>query len=171
VEIGTGMDMSYVPLYFCYMHSYTQSIYYPSELYAGSIQQISWNYNGATTWTETIAIYMGHTTKTAFSSYTDYVALADLTQVYNGSVTFSASGWHTIDLDTPFAYNGSDNLVIAVDKSNTAYYCGAYCYSTATGGPVRSLYYYQDSVDISPAAPYASMYGTLTELPNIQIHY
>ena len=62
---------------------------------------------------------MGHTTKTAFASVTDWEAPVNLTQVFNGDVTNlmpAANNWMEITLTTPFNYNNTDNLLIAVHQ-------------------------------------------------------
>jgi hypothetical protein len=170
VELGDGtFDMS-LPMELYYNYSYSQSIYLSSELYPGPIQQIGWNYNGLYTESDPIVIYMGHTTKTQFSSGSDWVAVGGLTQVFSGTLSLSSAGWYMIDLDTPFNYNGTDNLVVAVDKNTGTYYTYTnffYCTATATA---RSLQYYQDYGDILPANPPAA-YSTTAYIPNTRFHY
>ena len=160
--------------YYCY--SYTQSIYYPADVCstAGVIQQISWYYNGgstAATFDETIVIYMGHTTKTTFSSTADWVLSSGLTEVYNGTITLDQTPhWITVDLDTPFAYNGTDNLVIAVDRNTGTWIIGSLAefYAQAVTGN-RSLEYHSDVTNPSPSSPPT---GTnRTYLPNIIFDY
>lgn len=70
------------------------------------------------------------------------------TLVYSNSslyVTPGAGDWTTIDLSTPFWYDGSDNLIIEVEWSNegddNSYYCGEWdtgsvrCLKSEDGGP------------------------------------
>jgi hypothetical protein len=169
VTLGTGTSDYYMPMELFWNYSYSQTIYLPSELYAGPIQQIGWQYNGAGSSTETIVIYMGHTTKATFSSGTDWVTLAGLTQVYSGTLALSSSGWYMIDLDTPFSYNGTDNLVIAVDKNTGSYITSiTYFYCSSVTG-TRSLYYYSDSTNPAPASPPSGY--TASYMPNTRIHY
>jgi hypothetical protein len=170
VEIGTGTYDTSLPMEQFYGYSYSQSIYYSSELYPGPIHQISWRYNGYSSWSDTFVIYMGHTTKTAFASTSDYVPFASLTQVYSGTVTFATGSWYTFDLTTPFSYNGTDNLVIAVDKTTGTWTSGPGFYCSAVTGN-RSVYYYQDSIDVLPSAPTAYSMAVTPYVPNVQIHY
>jgi hypothetical protein len=170
VELGDGTYDASLPMELYYDYSYSQSIYLSSEIYPGPIQEIGWDFNGGYSSTETIVIYMGHTTKTAFSSGSDWIPSSDLTQVYSGTISPSAAGWLMVELDTPFNYNGSDNLVIAVDKNTGTYYSYAsdfYCTSTATA---RSLQTYGDYYDILPSAPTAA-YSTTAYIPNTRILY
>ena len=41
------------------------------------------------------------------------------------SRTFSTAGWYEYVLDIPFTYNGTDNLVVAVDNNEGRYYSGS----------------------------------------------
>jgi hypothetical protein len=170
VEIGTGTSDASLPMELWYGYSYSQTIYLSSELYPGPIHQIGWNYNGLYTESDPIVIYMGHTTKTQFSSGSDWVAVAGLTQVYSGTLSLSSAGWYMIDLDTPFNYNGTDNLVVAVDRNTGTYYYSSnnfYCTSMTTA---RSLQYYRDGSDILPASP-PTAYSTTAYVPNTRFHY
>lgn len=171
VTIGTGTltDQRY-PIYAYWGYSYSQSIYYASEIgMPGTITKIQYYFNGASLansddWT----IYMGHTTKTVNASTTDWVPLASLTQVYSGTITWAAGSWIEITLTTPFVYNGTDNLVIAVDE-NKANYDGTndrfYC-TTVTGN--RSMMFYSDSQNPDPANPPTASYNQ-SVIPNIII--
>ncbi|MBI9030637.1 hypothetical protein JEZ13_01345, partial [bacterium] len=108
------------------------------------------------------------TTKTSFSSTSDWIALANISQVYTGSFTAPATaGWVEIVLDTPFTYDGSSNLVIGFDENTQGYHSYGdefYCYSS---GSNRSIYYYSDTTNPNPASPPS---GTVTGYnPNIRI--
>ena len=47
---------------------------------------------------------MGHTSKSSFSSNTDWIDVNNLTQVFSGNYTFSTnSGWYSIILDNSLA--------------------------------------------------------------------
>jgi hypothetical protein len=170
VELGTGTYDASLPMELWYCYSYSQTIYLASEIYPGQIQQIGWQFNGLYSTTESVAIYMGHTTKTAFSSSTDWVPYSDLTLVYNGSLSLSSAGWYMIDLDTPFNYNGTNNLVVAVDKNTGTYWSSSNNFYCTAMGTARSLQYYQDSYDILPSSP-GSAYSTTAYIPNTRIHY
>jgi len=111
-------------------------IWTPSEL--GSSKQItalqyqqsntialsSYTYND-------IVIRMCHTSSTSFSSTSTIVGTwpnieipglsnkSDEIEVHNGSWSISNStGWQTLNLDTNFCYNGTDNLVIMIIKDD-----------------------------------------------------
>ena len=71
---------------------------------AGDIQIIAWHYNGNTAWgPDDIKIYMAHTTLTAYETTDSWVAVDDLTLVYDGTLSAPAiDGLIPITLDTPF---------------------------------------------------------------------
>ncbi|MBI9033036.1 MAG: choice-of-anchor J domain-containing protein [Bacteroidales bacterium] len=169
VTIGTGTTKEKVPVYAYYGYTYSQSIYLQSELGdAGTITHVKWNFAGSSLsnsndWT----IYIGHTSKSSFSGGSDWISIDDLTQVY--SAVFAdpgTSGWIEFDIDN-FEYNGTDNLVIAIDE-NTSGYNGSSDKFYCTSGTSRSIYKYNDSSNPNPVSP---PYGsTLNYFPNITLN-
>ncbi|PKN80915.1 MAG: hypothetical protein CVU48_00400 [Candidatus Cloacimonetes bacterium HGW-Cloacimonetes-1] len=158
VTIGTGTTTSTsIPLATYYGYSYSQQIYTQAQIgTAGSIQKIRFykNTTGVPANSQAWVIYMGHTTKTAFSTTTDWVPLASMTEVFNGTVTYpSAVGWMEITLATPFSYNNTDNLVIAIDENTPGYSSSSTSWRTTTSGTNAAIYYYSDSTNPSPSAP------------------
>ena len=127
IQVGDGTINYYAPIDFRYDRSYSQVIYLGSEINgSGTITSLAWYYNNIfeTIPNHNIDVYIGHTRKDNFT-YTqqsgtkaDYEPLSNLTKVYSGRlVTNSSKGWKTIILDTPFDYDGSSNLVVAVNSS------------------------------------------------------
>ncbi|MCR5822777.1 MAG: fibronectin type III domain-containing protein, partial [Bacteroidales bacterium] len=91
-----------------------------------------------------IQIYMGHTSLTALST-SNYATAADLQLVatYN-DIAFDEEGWYEILFDTPFEYDGTSNLVVAIYNS-IGDYISPYPYvkaSTTTGN--KFIYRYND---------------------------
>lgn len=175
VTIGTGTTTTcYNPLYSYYGYNYTQQIYTAAEMTAGGatagdqITQIRfyWAGSGNLTNANTWVVYLGNTAQATFSTTTDWVPLASLTQVYNGVVTLPAvAGWMTITLSTPYTWNGN-NIVVAIDENIPSYGTTAYWNYTSTSANYRSMYYYSDVTNPDPASPPA---GTRTyNRPNIQ---
>lgn len=121
VTIGTGMLVDRgIPVEPAGSYSYSQVIYLASEIAAnGNITTLTYYATPLTTLTNSKdwTIYMGHTTKTDFTNTIDWTLVYNLTQVFSGIVTISG-GVVTISLDTPFNYNGIDNLMIAVDENS-----------------------------------------------------
>ncbi|MBQ6728733.1 MAG: hypothetical protein IJQ83_01215 [Bacteroidales bacterium] len=171
--IGSGTSTNaYLPTYAYYNYSLVEQIYTATEIgQACTITAIAFKVSNSKSATRALDLYMVHTTKTAFSGNSDWVSLSTSNKVFSGEVTFSASGWTTITLDTPFAYNGTDNLIIGVDDNTGSYVspssnCPAfYAYSTDAN---RALYKYNDNTNYNPASMSTS--GTrLTSNNQIQL--
>ncbi len=94
---------------------------------------------------------MGHTAKTAFSTTTDWVSAESLTSVFTGEVA-NVAGEVTVTFSTPFAYNNTDNLIIAVDENKVNFDGGNYFY-TYIGVANSSMYVRNDTTNPNPTAP------------------
>jgi hypothetical protein len=135
--------------------TYSQQIYYQSEIaQEGNITRLAFEYNGNASYTDQVEIYLGHTTKTSFSSRSNWISYSDLTLVYDGSYSVSSTkGWYWIDFDTDFYYNNSDNLVIAVYEKTTGYHSASDEFYVADGGLDRVLTFYDDYTNPDPSSP------------------
>ncbi|MFY0482583.1 fibronectin type III domain-containing protein [Flavobacterium sp. PLA-1-15] len=114
--IYTGLPFEPVNLY-----SYTQTIYRASDINAsGTISSLKWQFTGVDQLenSQDVTVYLAHTTKNSFASDDDWVSLNDLTLVYTGGLEINESGWVEIPFDQGFAYNGTDNLVVAVKENH-----------------------------------------------------
>ncbi len=169
VEIGTGTyNNYYIPFRGSYDYSWSQVIYLQSEIGSAiDINKISYNVsNSPSNYTMyNQKIYMKHTTETYFytGAYDDPVS-AGFTQVYNGTVTWDDSGWHDITFDTPFSYNGTDNLIVYWQNWDGS---GAYGYPRFyyTSHSNRAKYKYQNG-----SFPAVSGYRTY-RAANIRLHF
>jgi|GEM_PF-2598854 len=174
-QIGSGTSTSSrYPIYSCYGYNYSQQIYYQTEIgFSGLIEKVRFYYNsgGTTTsnWDDWV-IYMGHTSKTSFTSSSDWVPFSDLTQVFDGQISNAgaAGTWIEITLDVPFSYNGTDNLVIAVDENSPSWSCTA-TWLAYSPGQNRSILYYSDGTNPDPVSPPSSNYWTNADLPQVQM--
>jgi len=164
VIVGNGNTNLGIPVNPYYKTTYSQSIYYPSEISypAGyRINKIYYYFNGFSTLVHTkdFVIYMGHTTTNSFATTTSWLPISEFTQVYNNvNIAQQATGgyWMEFLLDTPFLYNGLDNLVIAVEENvltSTYDSSSNFFWSTATAGLNRSIQHQSDTVDADPANP------------------
>jgi hypothetical protein len=159
ITVGTGTSTTSTnPISSCYGYSYSEQIYLQSEIGAGgNITTVSFYMNtkpATTASSEDWTIYMGHTTKADYTSTTDWITSTGLTQVFTGTVSYPANGnWMTITLTTPFAYNNTDNLVIAVDENMAGYNCSVNWNYTSTSTNYRSIYYRSDVTNPNPTAP------------------
>jgi len=127
VEIGDGTATGQgLPVEPFYTYTYSQVIYLAEQIGTppGPISVIEYHYTAFDNFEDTndIVVFMGHTTKTQFDSTDEWIPVGEMTEVFNGTWDITAGvGWVTIILDTPFNYNGVDNLVIAVDENRDLY--------------------------------------------------
>lgn len=138
VTIGSGTATStYLPGYNYYKYAISQQIYTAEEINAsGTITSISFYKDGTqnSNGSRKFDIYMAHTTKSSFNSSSDWIALTDADIVYHGTAnySFTNNAWNTFTLETPFNYNGTDNLVVCViDRT------GNYSSSSSTANAYR----------------------------------
>jgi len=177
-QIGTGTTTNTLrPIYSCYGFNYNQQIYTAAELNAAgavgsqTITHIRFFYaSGGTTvstwnnWT----VYIGNTAQATLASSTNWVPLANMTQVFSGTFTPVAGTWVTLTLSTPFVWNGTSNLVVAVDENAASYSCTAAWRSYTSTSGNRSMGYYSDVTNPSPSAPPTANTLPSTVMPQIQ---
>ncbi|MFC6096814.1 choice-of-anchor J domain-containing protein [Flavobacterium qiangtangense] len=175
VTIGTGTASSVnIPINSNYGSNYSQQIFTKAQINAaGNITSITFIANtsiaaGNFATSKDWVVYMGHTTKTQFASTTDWVPLSGLTEVFNGVVSYPATvpGNVTITFTTPFPYNNTDNLVVAIDENTAGFGTEVSWRSTTYTGSNRGIYYRSDSVNPNPASPPTAS-GTSTTIPNV----
>ncbi len=159
ITIGTGTTTDkYLPIEPNYGYSYSQSLYNSSLIQSGGmINKISYYaVSSAGYGPDNFKLYMGNSSKTSFTSTSDWEPISNLTLVYDGSLTIPAGGgWVELTLTTPFSYNGLGNLVVAAYEFTSGYHSYSddfYCTQYPNGGNV-SLYYYDDYTNPNPAIP------------------
>lgn len=174
VYIGNGSLNSGIPVMADHDYSYSQFLYMPHEIMFArrQIEKIAFYWNGGSEALNTNSwdIYMGHTNDFAFQWAGGWIPLDELSQVYQGSITLPAQDmWIEIELDTPFTYNGTSNLAIAIHENQPGSDDQAgYFYNTESRS-CRSIHYTDGTSQIDPANPAD---GTLkTAYPNIKMHF
>jgi hypothetical protein len=160
--VGTGTTTHYLtPINTYWNYSYIQHIYDASEIGSAlvdkNITSLSFQYiHTSCVVDKSIVIYIGHTTKSTFSSTSDWVLPADMQLVFDGTYTLTnADPWCTVDLDIPFLYHGG-NLVVAILNNTGSYLCTSstptFRYHTTTGN--KTLHAYRDATPpYNPGAP------------------
>jgi len=104
-------------------YSYSQQLFLASEIgRAGAITSIGFQYSVASSifWdgNNAAVVWLGHTSRAALDGWISPDSLQQVfgaplaTEQFSGGVP--GSGWLTITLSTPFAYDGSSNLALAV---------------------------------------------------------
>jgi len=152
---GASTSVATVPWSTYYEYSYAQQILLKTDINAagaGNITGLRFFLGASASLSNSndIVVYLGQTTKTSFSSTTDWVPTSAMTQVYSGTVTNNA-GVVEITLAAPFAYDNVNNLVIAIDE-NKAGDDGGELFYTYTSGTNKTLYYRSDFTNPNPAS-------------------
>lgn len=118
--VGTATTSGNMPVT-NYNYAYTQMIYTADNFdVTGNIQSIQLKRSTYANVMNNMKVYIGTTDKNVFASNSDWVPEEALTLVYQGS--FPAGTADAPDLDipfsTPFAYDGSSNIVIAISNGH-----------------------------------------------------
>ncbi|MBR4918968.1 MAG: fibronectin type III domain-containing protein, partial [Bacteroidales bacterium] len=163
VSLGSGTSTNYyLPTYIYYNYSLTEQIYTASEIgMAGSINSVSFYYTGSTS--RTVDVYLTHTDKNTFTGSYDWVPVTNADKVFSGSFSPTANAWNTITLDTPFQYNGRDNLLLVVDDNTGSYQSSVYAYVYSASN--QTLRVYSDGTNYNPSSP-SSYSGTRMSVKN-----
>ncbi len=149
VTMAGGKYIWEFPLHTYYHDSRTQTIYLADEIgQHGYITALALDVaappeQSLKNWT----IRMKHTSK---SSNTSRALDANgWTTVYQGTASAGGAGWRTFYFQTPFPYNGTDNLVIDFSHDNSSYTENGVCGYFSTG-VTRTAVAYSDSNHGSP---------------------
>lgn len=118
--IGTGTDAAFYPFGASNNNQRTQILWKESELtaggvVAGDISKLRFDVASLGGNMGNLTIKMKHTSVTSLQSFDE----SGWTTVYSMNTAFSATGWNTINLTTPFNYDGLSNLLIDVSFQNT----------------------------------------------------
>lgn len=118
--VGTGTTSGNMPVT-NYNYAYTQMIYTADNFdITGNILSIQLKRSSYANVMNNMKVYIGTTDKNVFASNSDWVPEEALTLVYQGN--FPAGTADAPDLDipfsTPFAYDGSSNIVIAISNAH-----------------------------------------------------
>ena len=174
MQIGNGTTTTYqLPLNNYYNYSYSQQIFLASELSGpATISDIAfeYSYSSPSTAKSNVSIYLGHTNKSSFSSTSDTVNPANLQLVYTGPMNCQ-QGWNTFNFTSAFQYNGTDNLVVAIDDNSGDYDNSSYTFYAHNAGATRSMYFYSDTYNMDPTDPASSgaSSSTTSSRTNIKI--
>ena len=158
IEIGEGTTShQYLPSFNHYKYTLSQQIYTADEIgTAGTITSVAF-YNEGAEKTRTYDFYLTHTTKSEFTSQTDWITVAASDKVFSGSVTMVANNWTFVTFSTPFEYDGTSNLVLVADDNTGSYtsspHMSCSAYNTSSN---QAIYIYSDNLDYDPLSPPAS---------------
>jgi len=148
IDVTVGQDLTYpaisvnIPFDFNNKHSFSQTIYYPSELgvNSGAILGISYKHNFySDVENRTIRIWMGETQKQNFQD-DEWIDPSTLTLVYEGPITVPAGeGTININFNDHYVYHGGNLVVYTQRVFEDFYYMGEdRFYSTLDAGSMRT---------------------------------
>ena len=134
----------------------TEQIYTAAEIgQAGEIHSIAF-YNHGSAITRNIDLYLAHTDKDTFSTMTEWMPMTPADLVFSGNIDFLEWDWTVIEFSTPFAYNGTDNLMVLTnDNTGTI---DDYRTFGVYSAPKQSLGVYNNNDNFDPANPSAGSY-------------
>ncbi|MGG1921543.1 hypothetical protein AB1278_07025 [Chryseobacterium sp. NRRL B-14798] len=158
INIGSS-NVGVAPVSSFFSYSYVQQIYRKQELNAstaGSITGLTFYVDSSSTITESSnwTVYLGHTSKTVFSSGTDWIPASQLTQVFTGAVTKNNNKVEVV-FTTPFTYNNVDNLVVAAKENSPNIDINNFdeAFHVYPHFPYSTLYYKGDRAVVDIASP------------------
>ena len=170
IQIGTGTSSAYyTPFRAYYDYSWSGMIILAEEIGGPmDINAMSFDNKGTPTFPFTQynqIFYMKHIPNT-FDQWPDgnLPDLTGLQTIYTGDVVVPGVGWHKIDLDTSFSYNGVDNLMIWFENYDGDY-TSPYPYWNGHTATYTTIYNYRDG-----SWPDDTGYRTSTRA-NIRLHF
>ena len=134
--VGTGSSSCSYPFYTYYEDSRTDMLYTASEIIAnggsdGQIKKIGFDVISAAPQTMNgFEIKMQHTTATSLSGFTS----TGWTTVYSGNYSVPGTGMQYVTLTTPFAWNGTSNVLIEICFHNTSWTANSTVKGTSASG-------------------------------------
>ena len=125
-------------------YSITQQIYTKDEINmdGGNIKSISFRNKNGNANTRDITVFMCNTVQDSYRDNHDWVLIDESQIVFSGDFTFGAQDeWTTIELQTPFAYNGGNIAISIYDASdNSIGYSGYDTFYAHATDTLRGLY-------------------------------
>jgi len=178
ISFGTGTTNMFQPVYPYYGYTYSQTIYpaswfsYPDG-YRIEKLQFYWNPALAPLNSNSFKVWMGHTSQSQFPSTVtsaSWIPLTGLSLVFDGT---AGAGWKELVLQTPFIYNRTDNLVIAMDENAAGYDTSgntttSFFHGTTTSGTYYGMSCYDDGDNFDPANPDAIAQSSFTSYASRQ---
>jgi len=175
---GTLIDQG-LPFEPYYVYSYSQTIYHRDDLQRlpdeAQITHIGYQYNGNSAFSQNVRIYIGHTTRNAYTlnNIYSFIPVHTHTLVYDGPLTVQQTpgSWTLLPLSETILYDATQNLVVTVNEYQSGAFAPSsndfYCTSTPSA---QSITMYQnlpqafDEFDL--AFPHNNAIYTRSAIPN-----
>jgi beta-lactam-binding protein with PASTA domain len=174
ITIGTGTSSWEYPLAY-YYDARTQTIYLASEIgSAKTLSSLAIDVEAIPSQTmNNFTIRVKHTSLSEY--YYDNIQWESTgwTTVYQADETISATGWTTFIFNTPFYYDGTQNLMVDISFNNSSWTVSGLCRYSEPGG-LRSLCVCTDDSYGDPltwsgsSSPWPN---SMTYIPNIRLGY
>ena len=150
VTIGSGSTtVYYMPACTYYNYSYNQQMYTAAEVgSAAPLQSITFYVESGGGYTRNIVVSLAQTTQNTLTTSNPILPSA-FTTVYSGTHSF-VEGANTITFTTPFNFDGTSNLVVAVDDNTGSWEDDTYYESDFVSD--MAIYEYQDDSDLVPGS-------------------
>lgn len=159
VHIGNaeGTAYYYGPVNAYYGYSYIQTIYSADNINAaGDITAVTFemgNDDAIPNSDGDLDVWIGHTSKEEFESTDDWVDVSTLTQVLTGGALSKSGTTVTITFDTPFTYNGTDNLILAYNAKEAGYDSSSDKFYYSVNDKNVTIYYRSDATAFDLTSP------------------
>ena len=163
----TGNSEKYAPIYTNKARwSYSQQLYTAAEVRtalnggeaglgdgACLISKVYFNYGGSNMTTD-VTVYMANIPNATATNLNGGSWLTGLTKTVSNRTIIFSSGWVEIELDRPFAWDGTSNLLVAVHNTTKSSNVG-YFYKTSTSSNYMTLYCaYNYTIEIKNKVPW-----------------
>ena len=154
-DLSSSTNNSFLPMNSLYDYSYSQQIYESNEIgVAGTITSITmWLYGNSQLYAMPFNIYMLEVTDNEFATTSSWIPVTASDIVYSGSVTVhnTTDSAYTFNLDIPFVYSGTGNLLICFDNNTGQWKSGLNGMVFAADDNIsRAIYARRDNTDYDP---------------------
>ena len=171
ITIGTGTTThNSAPIANFYNYSMAEMIFTASEIgttNVNTILSLAFESTSNVSKDYGVTVYMKNISANEFTATSEFVVLSADDVVFTGTVT-PTTGWNTIELPTPFAYDNTGNLLIAVNKTSGGYAGSTAIWKyTSTSTTYKMLYKQNDGSAYDPTT--ALTLDLNYERPNVQL--
>jgi hypothetical protein len=165
---NSSSSTNVVPLYTSANRSYTQQIFTAEEfagLASGNlITALAWQYIHYEAQTkDNVTIYLGHTTKSAFSNLKDWLPISQMQEVFSGTINFpiansiaSENYWVNIPFDNAFRYDSGNIVVAVLNNHGSAASGSSSTFRNHTADKKVLCYYTQNAIPLNVNPPPAA---------------
>ncbi|MCX6839307.1 MAG: M36 family metallopeptidase [Verrucomicrobia bacterium] len=153
VVTGTGTITSFLPLWTTNQDMRMQTIYLPSEVgSARTLRSMAFEVVAPPGMDmRNFTIRLKHTSRVDYATAANVVfETTGWTTVYQRDIGIPTVGWNTLVFQTPFIYDGMQNLLVDISYNNSSVSAAAGTVRHTSTSPVRSVYATSSSTDGDP---------------------